>query len=108
MSKIVVAVRYTVKPGMRDELIKIAQINVDETRKEKGNICYTHYPSMENDQDMFVYEEWERYGDLIAHSHAEHYLEFSKKRKPMLVEGSYHYTVYTAELRDEGGKVATW
>jgi len=108
MTKYVVAVTYTVKPGMRDELMKIAQINMDKTRAEKGNIRYTHYPSMENDQDMFVYEEWERYGDLIAHSHAEHYLEFSAKRKPMLVEGSYEYTVYTAELRDQGKKVATW
>lgn len=108
MTKYVVAVRYTVKPGMRDELMKIARVNVEHTRKEKGNICYTHYPSPDNDDEVFVYEEWERYGDLIAHSHAQHYLDFSEQRKPMLVEGSYYYTVYTAEVRDEGGKVATW
>ena len=99
MSVIICAVKYTVKPGMRDEVMKIATINMRETRKEKGNIVYSTYPSMENDQDMFVFETWETYEDLKAHSHAPHYLEFSEKRKPMLVEGSYDIKIYTAELK---------
>ena len=105
---IVISVWYTVKPGLREELIKIAHENVAETRKEKGNVEYVHYPSMENDQDMFVYEAWESYEDVTAHIHAPHYLAFSEKRKPMLVEGSYRYVVYEAQERERGDRIATW
>ena len=98
MSIIICAVKHTVKPGMRDEVMKLAAINVRETRKEKGNIEYSSYPSVENDQDMFVFETWETLEDLKAHSQAPHYLTFSEKRKPMLVEGSFKVKRYTAEL----------
>ena len=98
MSVIVVAVKYTVKPGTRDEVLKLAAINIRETRKEKGCIEYTAYPSTENDQDMFVFEVWETPEALKAHTQAPHYLEFSEKRKPILVEGSFKVTKYTAEL----------
>ena len=97
MSVIVVAVKYTVKPGTRDEVLKLAAINVRETRKEKGCIEYTAYPSAENDQDIFVYETWETLEDIKVHSQSPHFLEFSEKRKPMLVEGSYIIKKYTAE-----------
>ena len=99
MSVIVVAVKYSVKPGMRDEVMKLAAINVRETRKEKGNIAYSVYPSVENDQEIFVFETWETYEDIKAHSQAPHFLEFSEKRKSMVVEGSYDLKMYTAELK---------
>ena len=97
MSVIIVAVKYTVKQGMRDEVLKLAAINVRETRKEKGNIEYTVYPSAENDQDVFVFETWETNENLKAHSQAPHYLEFCEKRKPMLVEGTFKIKKYTAQ-----------
>lgn len=105
---IICEVYYSVKPGLRDELVKIAAVNVRETRKEKGNIAYAHYPSMENDTDMFVYEVWESREHLDAHIHADHYLEFSRKRKPMLQEGSYLYRNYEATLVKEGDHIPTW
>lgn len=105
---IVISVWYTVKPGMRDELMKIAKENVRQTRLEKGNVEYAHFPSMENDQDMFVFEAWESYEDVAAHISAPHYLDFSAKRKPMMVEGSYRYVVYDAQEKERGDAIATW
>ena len=105
---IVCEVYYSAKPGMRDELMKIAQVNVDASRKEKGNIAYTHYPSMENDTGMFVFELWETAKDLEAHIHSEHYLEFSRKRKDLMQEDSYRFKEYEATLIREGSKIASW
>lgn len=105
---IVIAVKYSVKPGLRNKLMEIARKNVEETRKEHGNIDYAHYPSMENDRDMFVFEVWESYKDVEAHIYAPHYLDFSEKRRPMLVENSYEYTVYESQPIEQGKKIKSW
>ena len=98
MSAIIVAVKYSVKPGTRDEVLKFAAVNERETRKEKGCVTYSVYPSLENDQEIFVFETWETQEDLTAHTKTPHFLEFSEKRKPLLVEGSYDVKKYKAEL----------
>ena len=105
---IIIAVCYTVKPGMREEVMKIAGPSIEASRKEKGNIQYAHYPSMENEQDMFVFEVWESKADVEAHIQAPHYLKFANARKPMLVEGSYRYTMYEGEPIEYGKRIATW
>ncbi len=105
---IIVSVWYSVKPGMRAEVMKIAKPSMEETRKEKGNIQYAQYPSMENEQDMFVFEVWESKAAIEAHIRTPHYLNFAKARKPMLVEGSYRYTMYEGEPMEHGTSVATW
>ena len=105
---IVIHVWYTVKAGMRQQLMELAKLNVAGTRKEKGNIAYAHYPSMENEQDMFVCEGWENREAVEAHISAPHYLEFSNQRKPMLVEGSYRYIIYDAVEQERGDSIATW
>lgn len=93
---IIVEVYYRAKPGMRDKIIELAKPNVDGSRKEKGNISYTHYASIENDQDMFVFERWENPDALRAHSKTEHHMAFSAARRPLLEEGSFKMTVYDA------------
>lgn len=105
---IIISVWYTVKPGLRDKVMELAGPNVEGTRKEPGNIEYTHYPSMENDQDMFVYEVWESKEAVEAHTHAKHYLDFALARKPMLVEGSYRYIIYDAKEKVRGDGIASW
>lgn len=103
---IICAVKYRMKPGTRDQLMEIAKINMEKTRQEKGNLSYTHYPSMENDQDMFVFELWETREDVERHCKAPHYLEFARKRLPMME--SYEFKTFQAELLREGDKIATW
>ena len=105
---IVITVWYKCKPGLRPACEEIAKKNVIETRKEEGNIYYNHYPSMENDDEMFVIEVWENIEAVQRHISMPHYLDFSAKRKPMLVEGSYRYVVYEGDAIERGDGIATW
>jgi quinol monooxygenase YgiN len=93
---IVVSVKYALKPGKRNELLSFVMDNVTNTRAEKGNIAYSHYPSLENDQEMFVFEHWETLKDLENHIEMPHYVAFDNKRKPLLE--SYEAQVYEAKL----------
>lgn len=93
---IVVSVRYRVKLGKRDELLSFLMDNVINTRKERGNLFYAHYPSIENEQDMFVFEMWENIESLNDHINQPHYIKFSERRQPLLE--SYESDTYSAEL----------
>ena len=94
---IIVAVKYRLKPGKRDELLSFVMDNVKKTRKEAGNLAYEHYPSLENEHDMFVFEMWESQENLDDHIEMPHYVEFSDRRRPLLE--SYESHTYEAVLR---------
>ncbi|WP_439361550.1 putative quinol monooxygenase [Bradyrhizobium sp. DASA03007] len=93
---IVVSVKYVLKPGKRDELLSFVMDNVQNTREEKGNLAYSHYPSLENPDEMFVFETWETLKDLEDHIDMPHYVAFDERRKPLLE--SYEAKVYEATL----------
>ncbi|MCP3446052.1 putative quinol monooxygenase [Bradyrhizobium sp. CCGUVB14] len=93
---IVVSVKYVLKPGKRDELLSFVMANVENTRKENGNLAYSHYPSLENPDEMFVFEKWETLKDLENHINMPHYVAFDDRRKPLLE--SYEAEVYEATL----------
>lgn len=103
---VTIGVHYRLKPGMREELLKFVGDNVTNTRKEKGNIFYAHYPSIENDQDMYVFEIWEAVDDVNAHNSAPHYLEFARKRLPMLE--FYLSTRYNSTIISQRDSISTW
>ncbi|HAE43112.1 MAG TPA: antibiotic biosynthesis monooxygenase [Clostridiales bacterium] len=94
---IVVAVKYMVNEGFRNEVLEMAKEAVSETRKEKGNIEYTVYPSLENEQEIFVFEVWESMEHLQAHIKSPHMVKFAEARKPFVVEGSYKLSLYKSE-----------
>lgn len=81
---VIVAVKYRLKPGKREELLTFVADNVLNTRKEPGNLEYTHYPSLEDEQEMFVFEKWEDVKNLDAHIRMPHYVAFANRRMPML------------------------
>ena len=93
---IVVSVKYVLKPGKRDELLSFVMDNVENTRKEKGNLAYSHFPSLDNEHEMFVFEVWETLKDLENHIGMPHYVAFDNRRKPLL--HSYEAQVYEATL----------
>lgn len=105
---IICEVYYSCKVGMRSELLDAIRDNMYATRKEEGNISYTHYLSLENDTDLFVFEVWNTLEDVERHINAKHYLEFSRIRKPLLREGSYKFRVYDANVVRDGTSVGTW
>lgn len=105
---IICEVYYSCKDGMREQLLESVKRNMAGTRLEPGNISYTHYLSLENETDLFVFEAWKSLEDVEKHIHEKHYLEFSKIRKPLLRDGSYKFRVYEAEMIQEGSNISTW
>jgi|GEM_PF-159985 len=101
---LIVEAYYRVKPGLRDQLIEIAKLNVDATRLEEGNISYEHYPSSEDPDSMFVFEKWESVELFNHHSKTEHHKAFCVSRRPLLEPNSYHITIYNAEENVERTK----
>ena len=91
---IIVSVKYKALPGKRVEILEFAKEAVRLTRQEKGNQEYTVYPSLEDENAIFVYEEWESLDDLKAHIQAPHMTQFASQRKPLVLEGSYQLNLY--------------
>lgn len=96
---ILISVSYKLKPGKRDELLSFVSDNVINTRKEIGNISYAHYPSLENEDEMFVFEMWNDIESVNRHLNADHYVRFSLRRAPLLQ--SYESQTYQSELLRE-------
>ena len=67
---IIVAVKYRLKPAKRRELLSFAANNVAATRREPGNLAYSHYPSLDDAQEMFVFELWQDRENGRSHPHA--------------------------------------
>ena len=96
---IIVAVKYRLQPGKRDELLSFVSENVVNTLREPCNLEYTHYPSLEDEQEMFVFEMWEDLKNLDDHIRMPHYVAFSDRRMPMLE--SWEARIYEAGLLRE-------
>lgn len=96
---IIVAVKYRLQPGKREELLAFVSENVINTRCESGNLEYTHYPSLEDEQEMFVFEMWEDMKNLDEHIRMPHYVAFADRRMPMLE--SWEAQIYEAHLLRE-------
>ncbi len=98
---LIVEATYRCKPGTRDRLLEILKPNVEGTRKEKGNISYSHYPSPENEVDMFVFEKWENPEVFAGHSSTPHHRAFCAARRSLLEPDSYHITFWNSEVNEE-------
>ncbi len=85
---IIITVKYSIKSGYRDEVMKYAVEMARYSRTEKGCLAYDQLPSAENDQDIFVIEKWETQEDIAAHGQSRQYAEFNAKRSPYVIEGS--------------------
>lgn len=96
---IIISVKYTLKPGKRQELLSFVSENVRQTRMETGNLAYSHYPCLDREDDMFVFEMWEDIDCVKRHIEAAHYVEFSRRRTPILQ--AYESRTYDAQLRHE-------
>lgn len=81
---IIVAATLTAKPGKREALLKVAAPCVTATRKEDGCISYTPYLSVENDDDIFVFEQWASKAALDAHMQTAHFKELGAAGKELM------------------------
>lgn len=74
MSNYVLHVRYTVKPGMRNALVKDVLDSglLDEVRRENGCLEYCHYCSAEEENLVLLLEKWTSQACQQAHLEQPH------------------------------------
>jgi quinol monooxygenase YgiN len=91
---IVVLASITVKPGKRDDFLKIFKANVSSVKAEKG--CIEYFPTVDADTGLppqvkdenvvTIIERWESVDALRAHLTTPHMLAYREKTKDV-VEG---------------------
>ncbi len=65
-----------IKPEFKDEIIKIFDTMVSETRKEKGCIMYDLYQNQEDPNNLILIEKWATQEDLDNHSNSDHFKQY--------------------------------
>ncbi len=60
-------IKMNVRPEKRKELRQTIRAIVQEVRKEKGCVDSTFYQNSENENDFFLFEEWENRQVLDDH-----------------------------------------
>ena len=63
---LVINVFYTCKPGKREEFLEMIEREGVRTGSlaEEGNLAYRYFRSVEDEDKLFLYEEWK---DVDAH-----------------------------------------
>jgi quinol monooxygenase YgiN len=82
-SRILLNVRYTVRPGKRDEFLEKAGMQgiIRDSRAEPGNYKYEYYIPVDSENDLFLMEMWVSSKSLAAHGRTEHYTMLQALKK---------------------------
>lgn len=64
---ILATLRMTVRPEMRNDLLKTVIGMLEPSRVEKGCLSYRLYEDVENSNALFLVEEWKTQKDLDNH-----------------------------------------
>lgn len=75
MNRILVNVKYQIKPGKRDEFLeKVIQNDiVAASRAEPGNDKYEYFKPVDSEDSLFLMEMWADGKAQEAHGKTEHY-----------------------------------
>ncbi len=92
---LVIAVAYKAKKGKREEALKAARICSGKTRAEPGNLDYTFYSGIDDDQSFFLFELWESREALDGHMKSGHLAVYREALKDLL-EGKPEIRMYEA------------
>lgn len=86
MKKIIVLVRYTAKPGMRDAFLnKIIEEGIlAATLKEDGCEKYDYYYPVGTEDDLCLCEIWRDADAVAAHGKQAHYLRLGELKAEMV------------------------
>lgn len=79
-----IAVTYKAKTDRREEALQAARICSEKTKRENGNVDYTFYSGIDDDQTFFLFEHWESREALDAHLKSSHLAEFRAALKELL------------------------
>lgn len=81
---IIVKATVVANESERENLLKIIDKCVIETRKEEGCLSYEFFFSSEDENVGAFFEQWENKEALDAHMKALHFIEFIESSKPYL------------------------
>ena len=95
---IVNTVKYLVKPGTRDEVMRLSAEVREYARSLPGNIDYCPTASPYRENEVVSFEKWESMEALQAYMDSEACKSFQAARNQYLEEGSMEAEVYEATL----------
>lgn len=101
--RVLVNVRYTVKPGKRDEFLKqvCAQGIIRASREEPGNCQYEYDTPVDSETDLFLMELWVSEEAQAAHGKTEHYQRLQALKKEYVSSVSIEKYHIVAESREK-------
>ncbi len=68
----------TIKPEHKEELLKVFQAVVEETRKEAGNVSYGLYENVSDPNKYTFIEVWKSQQAIDSHNTSVHFQAFVK------------------------------
>lgn len=83
---IIIIATIKVKPGRKQEFVESACSAIEETRKEAGNISYSLFSSVQEENTVVFLEEWKDQESLSAHIKAPHFKALGSLIKDMSSE----------------------
>ena len=85
-----ITVRYTVKPGKRDEFFRRLEEEgvIEGSRKEPGNRKYDYYFPVDSADDICLLELWTDAEAQIAHGKTSHYQKLAKLKEEYVTEAA--------------------
>ncbi len=97
---ILLDVKFTVKPGKRDEFYaKVAEQGViSDSQAEAGNFKYEYSASMESKDVLCLLEIWESEESLTLHGQTPHYLNFQAMKQEYVTDVSIEKYVISEKL----------
>jgi quinol monooxygenase YgiN len=87
-NRILVNVKYSIKPGKRDEFLE--KVNeqgiVIHSKAEPGNYQYEYYKPVDSENVLFLMEMWVSSEAQAAHGKAEHYQRLQALKKEYVTD----------------------
>jgi len=74
-----VIAKFFVKEDKVEEFLKLANVLVEESRKEAGCVSYNLLQDVSNPQTLIMVEEWESAGILKTHMASAHFTSIIPK-----------------------------
>lgn len=87
-NRILVNVRYSIKPGKRDEFLnKVNEQGIEvDSKAEPGNYQYEYFKPLDSDNDLFLMEMWASGEALAAHANTKHYQRLQSLKTEYVID----------------------
>ena len=87
-NRILLNVRYTIKPGKRDEFLEKVKEQgiIRESRTEPGNYQYAYYIPVDSENILFLMEMWVSDEAQAAHGKTEHFKRLQALKKEYVTD----------------------